>query len=72
MPPINESKQAEDISDLRVNVGKIETKIESMEIMIMTLVTRTEFTPIKLIVYGLVGSIMAGVLGAILSQVIRK
>lgn len=69
---VNEAKQAEDISDLRVNVGKIETKIESLESMVKTLVTRTEFTPIKLIVYGLVGSIMAGVLGAILSQVIRK
>lgn len=35
-------------------------------------ITRTEFEPIKRVVYGAVGTILLGILGAIISLVLRK
>ena len=37
-----------------------------------TYVTKTEFSPIKMIVYGMVGTILLGVLGALIALVVMK
>ena len=37
-----------------------------------TLVSKLEFTPVKLLVYGMTGIILAGVIGALLTLIIRK
>ncbi len=55
-------------SDLAV----LASKHEALNLLVSTLVTRPEFMPIKLIVYGLVGSILAGVVGALLSTILTK
>jgi hypothetical protein len=81
MPGIGQ--RPEDHSDIKVDIAILKKEVEAAREMmkreldtvnstLKTLVTRIEFTPIKIIVYGLVGSIMTGVLGAILANVIRK
>lgn len=35
-------------------------------------ITRTEFEPIKRVVYGAIGTVLLGILGAIVSLVLRK
>ena len=36
------------------------------------MVSKTEFAPVKIIVYGLVGTILTSVLGALLALIITK
>jgi hypothetical protein len=54
-----------DVHHMSKDVGEMK---ESMR----ELVTRVEFTPIKLTVYGLVGIILAAVIGALVATVIRQ
>ena len=62
---------------------KAESRIDALEIMlesymknidanVFKLVTRHEFDPIKLLVYGLVGCILTGFIGAVLSRILVK
>jgi hypothetical protein len=68
MPSTNDSKRDEMLTD----IATIKAEVHAMKTLVATLVTRVEFTPVKLIVYGLVGSILAGVVGALLSLVLIK
>lgn len=61
----------EETHKTNIEVHVIRTKLESVEKMIETFVTRPEFHPIKMIVYGMVGSILLTALGAMLAQVIK-
>ncbi len=56
-------------------VEKVETmtkKLEELEGEIQSLVTRVEFTPVKLIAYGMVGMILSTVVAQLLTLVIAK
>lgn len=56
-------------------VEKVETmtkKLEELEDEIQSLVTRVEFTPVKLIAYGMVGMILSTVVAQLLTLVIAK
>lgn len=56
-------------------VEKVETmtkKLEELEDEIRSLVTRVEFTPVKLIAYGMVGMILSTVVAQLLTLVIAK
>ena len=57
---------ANDIGYIKTDVVEIKKKLEA------DYVTRAEFDPIKKVVYGLVGIVLTGVAGAILSLVIQK
>jgi hypothetical protein len=57
---------ANDISYIKADVKDIKTKLE------MDYVTKQEFDPIKKIVYGLVTLILTGVVGAVLSLILKK
>lgn len=50
--------------------GTLEAKFEHLEKLVETFVTRPEFDPVKMITYGMAGSILMTVLGAILAKVI--
>ena len=56
-------------------VEKVETmtkRLEELEDDIQSLVTRVEFTPVKLIAYGMVGMILSRVVAKLLTLVIAK
>lgn len=55
-----------DISYIKRDVGEIKTKLEK------DYVTRDEFNPVKWLIFGLAGILLTGVIGAMLTLIIRK
>jgi len=77
--PDNNQGEASQWSSLFRDMSRVENKVESLQQTVSTmkqnieeLVTRHEFAPVKLIVYGLAGSVFAGFIGAVLSKVFIK
>ena len=60
------------IAAIAVKVMTIELEQAHMLTKLETLVSKLEFTPVKLLVYGMTGIILAGVIGALLTLIIRK
>ena len=60
------------IAAIATKVILIESEQKYMLAKIDTLVSKLEFTPVKLLVYGMTGIILAGVIGALLTLIIRK
>ena len=54
------------IDELKTQFNTLEAKIDN------NFVTKTEFDPIKRLVYGMVALILVGVLSAILAAIIKK
>lgn len=69
-----EQKEPRDPSDATIVRIDERTKalIEEVRDVKRTIVTKTEFAPVKALVYGLVGLILAGVITALLAQIIAK
>ena len=61
-----------DVADDKMNLLLEVTELLEIEKTLVTLVTKIEFTPIKIIVYGLCGSILTGVIGALLTKILIK
>lgn len=51
--------------------GKVLESLKNIEEKLEDKVDRSEFTPVKSIVYGLVGIILTGVVGALLASVVK-
>jgi hypothetical protein len=66
MSPSSLEVIANDITYIRKDIEEIKLKMKS------DFVTQAEFAPIKSVVYGLVGTTLTGVLGAILALIILK
>ena len=62
----------EQIAAIAVKVITIELEQGHMLTKLETLVSKMEFTPVKVLVYGMVGIILSGVIAALLALVIRK
>ena len=60
------------IAAIATKVILIESEQKYMLTKIDTLVSKLEFTPVKLLVYGMTGIILSGVIGALLTLVLRK
>ena len=60
------------IAAIATKVILIESEQKYMLAKIDTLVSKLEFTPVKLLVYGMTGIILAGVIGALLTSIIIK
>lgn len=60
------------IADIAVKVIRIELEQAHMLAKLETLVSKLEFTPVKLLVYGMTGIILSGVIGSLITLVIRK
>ena len=60
------------IAAIATKVILIEAEQKYMLAKLETLVSKLEFTPVKLLVYGMTGIILAGVIGALLTLIIRK
>lgn len=62
----------EELRKLGENVVRLQEQVATLQATVKDLVTRVEFTPVKLIAYGLAGTILSSVLMAILSKVLMK
>lgn len=51
--------------------GEVQSRLTNIESNVTKLVTRHEFNPVRLIVYGLCACILTGVVAALLSRIIR-
>jgi|GEM_PF-2813849 hypothetical protein len=65
-------RDSDEIRELSDNVIRLQEQISTLQGMVKIYVTRAEFTPVKMIVYGLAGTVMTSVLLAILSRVIGR
>ncbi|EKK5568146.1 hypothetical protein PN823_004568 [Enterobacter hormaechei] len=62
-----------ELRKLSDNVIRLQEKVTALESTVKELVTRAEFTPVKLVVYGLAGTVLSSVLMALIATVlIRK
>jgi hypothetical protein len=59
----------ERLKHLEASVSKIYVKLDKLD---SNYVTQSEFKPVKMIVYGLAGTILAGVVAALLALVLRS
>ncbi|BCP56333.1 hypothetical protein K32_49500 [Kaistia sp. 32K] len=54
------------------NVVRMQEQISGLQRTVEAFVTKSEFAPVKLIVYGLAGGALTAVLSAVLNNVIAK
>ncbi|EDL8065170.1 hypothetical protein CTA21_23925 [Salmonella enterica] len=57
---------------LNENVIRLQEKVATLENVVRDLVTKAEFTPVKLVVYGLAGTVLSSVLMALIATVVIR
>ena len=67
MPDENGNKHG----DLRERVTRLEERVRTIEGRIVNYISRPEFAPIRVVVYGLVGIILAAVAAGLMTQVLK-
>lgn len=67
-----QEKLEELVHSTNTDVHVIKVKLDALEKLVATFVTRPEFDPVKMIAYGMAGSVLLTVLGAIIAKVIVK
>lgn len=72
MPADDNSGLESRIRELEVDTATFKEWQRGMIEQIKTFVTRSEFGPVKMIAYGLAGTVMASVLTAVVAKVIVK
>lgn len=55
----------------QVGIARLAERVGHLEKMVEDCVTRGEFSPVKLLIYGLAAVIMGGFLGAVITLVLR-
>lgn len=60
------------ITELNMNVVRLQEKVSTLESLVKERITREEFTPVKLIAYGLATAVLSSVMMAVLAKVIIK
>ena len=68
----NKMDPLEEIHQIRERVSVLNQQMIDVKAGIEKLVTRPEFDPIKLLVYGLCGCVLTGFIAAIMSKVVIK
>lgn len=61
-----------ELRKLSDNVIRLQEKVTALESSVKELVTRAEFTPVKLVVYGLAGTVLSSVLMALIATVVIR
>lgn len=64
--------EANELRKLSDNVIRLQEKVTALESSVKELVTRAEFTPVKLVVYGLAGTVLSSVLMALIATVVIR
>lgn len=61
------------VAVLGIDVGYIKTKMDTITLIVeKNYITRTEFSPVKNIVYGMVGLILLAVMGSLVALAVKK
>lgn len=63
---------SEVVRKLNENVIRLQEQVSTLQNTVKDLVTRAEFTPVKMIAYGLATAVMSSVIMAILAKVVIK
>lgn len=63
---------SDEVRKINENVIRLQEQVAVLQNTVKDLVTRVEFTPVKVITFGLAGTILTSVLGALLAKVIIK
>lgn len=63
---------ADDLNKLNESVIRLQEKVSTLELVVRDLVTKAEFTPVKLVVYGLAGTVLSSVLMALIATVVIR
>lgn len=66
------SQEMDELRELDKNVIRLQEQVKSLQATVEELVTKAEFTPVKLIAYGLATAVMSSVIMALLAKVIIK
>lgn len=66
-----EKETLKELGEIKTDIAVLKKAIDTVEKTLEDLVTRTEFTPVKLLAYGLAGSLLAGIVAALLATVIK-
>jgi translation elongation factor EF-1beta len=53
-------------------LARLDERVKHIEKMVTTLITRVEFTPVKMIAFGLAALILCSVLAAVVATVLHK
>ncbi|EFO7976598.1 hypothetical protein HO291_003454 [Salmonella enterica] len=61
-----------ELNKLNESVIRLQEKVSNLEVIIRDLVTKAEFTPVKLVVYGLAGTVLSSVLMALIATVVIR
>lgn len=70
---VSQEKKGTDYELIRNDIGYIKKEVsEIKELISNEYVTKTEFKPIKNIVYGLVGAILLSVVAGLMTLIIKK
>lgn len=67
-----DSDDIKKITELNLNVVRLQEKVSTLENLVKEKITREEFTPVKLIAYGLATAVLSSVMMAVLAKVIIK
>lgn len=67
-----DSEDIKKITELNLNVVRLQEKVSTLENLVKERITRDEFTPVKLIAYGLATAVLSSVIMAVLAKVIIK
>lgn len=66
-----ERETLKEVSEIKTDIAVLKKAVETVENTLESLVTRPEFTPVKLLAYGMAGSLLAGIVAALLATVIK-
>lgn len=67
-----DSDDIKKITEINLNVVRLQEKVSTLENLVKEKITREEFTPVKLIAYGLATAVLSSVMMAVLAKVIIK
>lgn len=62
----------EELRKLSESVVRLEEKVSTLQSTVKDLITRAEFTPVKMIAYGLATAVLSSVVMALLAKVIMR
>lgn len=62
----------EELRKLGENVVRLQEQVSTLQNTVKDLVTRAEFTPVKMIAYGLATACLSSVMMAVLAKVVIK
>lgn len=66
------SQEMDELRELDKQIIRLQEQVKSLQATVEELVTKAEFTPVKLIAYGLATAVMSSVLMALLAKVLIK